>query len=371
MKYPNSCRAAILTTYGEPLEITEIPVPQELERNAVLVRNLAATICATDIHLWHGTVGSKRAASNLPVILGHEMVGEVIEISGPQHDSLGQPLAPGDRIIWTHGFCGSCPECVVEKNPVLCENVRNYMSVGPSIYPHLNGGFAEYGYVYPTSGRIKVPDSIANEVAAAASCALRTMINAFDHLGRIQERQTVVIQGAGPLGLFATALAATMGPRQIIVIGGPEKRLALARQWGADHTIDVTIHSPEARLEQIMALTEGRGAEIIIEVSGFPVAYTEGVELLRRGGRYLIVGQIHAQELPFNPTKIVMKQAKLIGSFSGAADHYARALTFLENHAERFNWSDMITSHEPLENINNAFARMQRHEDIKPAIVFA
>jgi Zn-dependent alcohol dehydrogenase len=61
----------------------------------------------------------------------------------------------------------------------------------------------------------------------------------------------------------------------------------------------------------------------------------------------------------------------LIGSFSGAADHYARALTFLENHAERFNWSDMITSHEPLENINNAFARMQRHEDIKPAIVFA
>src|SRR5262249_53163960 len=153
---PESCRAAILMAHGAPMEIVEVPLPGKLERGAVLVRMIAATVCATDIHLWEGSVGSKKAAAQLPVILGHETVGEVIRLSGEPCDSLGSPLKEGDRIVWTHGYCGRCPECVVEGRPALCENRRGYMAVSPSVYPHLNGGFAEYGYVYPTSGRLKV-----------------------------------------------------------------------------------------------------------------------------------------------------------------------------------------------------------------------
>jgi threonine dehydrogenase-like Zn-dependent dehydrogenase len=119
-----------------------------------------------------------------------------------------------------------------------------------------------------------------------------------------------------------------------------------------------------------MALTAGRGADVVIEVSGVAPAFTEGVAMLRQGGRYLVVGQIHGQEVPFNPSAIVMKQARLIGSFSGAVNHYARALSFLDRHSARFSWTDMITSHGPLEDINQAFQRMRDHKDIKPAIIF-
>jgi L-iditol 2-dehydrogenase len=244
------------------------------------------------------------------------------------------------------------------------------MSEKPTRYPFLHGGFAEYGYVFPTSGRVRVPDSLSDVVASAASCAARTMVNGFDQLGRIEERHTVLIQGSGPLGLFATAMASTMGPRQVIVLGAPADRLELASRWGADHTIDVTTVGPDERREQVLDLTDGYGADVIIEVSGAPAAFNEGVDLLRRGGRYVIVGQIHNQQVPFNPSKIVMKQARLLGTFSGSVEHYARALTFLDTHSKRFDWDAMITSRHSLVDIDVAIARMQHHEDIKPAIVF-
>lgn len=352
------------------MHIIEVEIPAQLEPGALLVRNLAATICATDVHLWEGGVASKAAAANLPVILGHEIVGRVVETAGNERDSVGQQLVEGDRVVWTPGTCGQCRFCVVEKAPVLCENRRGYMSEQPTTYPFLNGGFAEYGYVFPESGRVRVPDSLSDVVASAGSCAARTMVNGFDQLGRIEERQTVVIQGSGPLGLFATAMASTMGPRQIIVLGAPDDRLSLASRWGADHTIDVTKVSPEDRRQQILDLTGGYGADIVIEVSGAPAAFDEGVDLLCRGGRYLVIGQIHDKQVSFNPSKLVMKQVRVLGTFSGSVEHYARAMTFLDVHSKRFDWDSMITSRHSLDDINVAVERMRSHVDIKPAIVF-
>ncbi|WP_433502930.1 alcohol dehydrogenase catalytic domain-containing protein [Pseudonocardia halophobica] len=157
MTVPTSCQAAVLTEHGAPMELLEVPVPQDLEEGAVLVRNRAATICATDVHLAEGDVSSKQAASGLPVILGHEMVGEVVRTNQADVDSIGQRLEEGDRVIWTPGYCGRCVECVLNHAPSLCLNRRGYMASNPADYPHLTGAFAEYGYVYPTSGLVKVP----------------------------------------------------------------------------------------------------------------------------------------------------------------------------------------------------------------------
>jgi threonine dehydrogenase-like Zn-dependent dehydrogenase len=369
---PATCRAAVLVERGAPMQIIDVKVPDTIERDAILVRTRAATICATDVHLAEGGIASRDAAADLPVILGHEMTGEIVRMNGNEHDSLGIALTEGDRIVWTHGFCGQCPECVVEHMPTLCQHRRGYMSARPTVFPYLNGGFAEYGYVFPTSGRIRVPDRIPDAVAAASSCALRTVVHAFDRLGPLQERHTVVIQGAGPLGLFATAKAVTAGPEQVIVIGGPASRLALARSWGAAAVIEVGAGQvPQARVERVMELTGGRGADVVIEVSGVPAAFSEGIAMLRRGGRYAIVGQIHDTDVSFNPSQIVMKQATLTGSLSGAVDHYARALRFMDNNIDRFDWTRMITSHQPLEQINTALKRMKTYRDIKPALVFA
>jgi L-iditol 2-dehydrogenase len=372
MSVPTHCRAAVLVKHGAPMEIRDVPVPQTLEPGAVLVRTRAATICATDVHLAEGEVGSKQAAAALPSIVGHEMVGEVVRTNGDERDSIGQPLAEGDRVIWTPGYCGQCVECVLEHNPTLCLNRRGYMTGDPADYPHLIGAFAEYGYIYPTSGRIKVPDVLPDPVAAAASCALRTTVHAFDRLGMLDSRHTVVVQGAGPLGLFAVVMAVVGGARQVIVVGAPAERLALARKWGAVETIDLDeVPDPADRLDRIMQLTEGRGAEVVVEMSGAPVAFTEGLDMLRRGGRYVVVGQVGATTVPVNPAQVVMKHATVIGCFSGAIEHYARALQFMETHRDRFDWSEMITSVRPLDDINAALDAMRSHQEIKPAIVMA
>jgi L-iditol 2-dehydrogenase len=369
---PAHCRAALLVAPGEPLEVAEVRVPDVLEPGALLVQTTAATFCATDVHLWEGAVGSKDAGADLPLILGHEMTGRIVRIGdGATRDSIGRPLALGDRIVWTHGFCGQCLQCTVEHSPTLCTNRRGYMQTAAAKYPYLTGGFAEYCYVYPTSGRIRVPDEVSDPVASAASCALRTVVHAFDRTGPLDDRHTVVVQGAGPLGLFSVAKAATMGPAQVIVIGGPERRLALAREWGATEAIDVsTVPDPQARQERVLELTAGRGADVVLEMSGVPAAFAEGLGMLRQGGRYTVVGQIHTKTLPFNPSLLVMKQARVVGCLSAAVEHYYRGLQFLAHRRDRFHWDDMITSRQPLDDINAAMGRMRDWSEIKPALTF-
>ena len=100
-------------------------VPDRLEPGALIVRTTAATVCATDVHLADGSIDPAASGIELPVILGHEMVGEVVRLGdGAATDSIGAPLRIGDRIIWTHGFRGRCSARVVDHEPTLCRNRR-------------------------------------------------------------------------------------------------------------------------------------------------------------------------------------------------------------------------------------------------------
>lgn len=119
-------------------------------------------------------------------------------------------------------MCGRCRACVIDHQPTLCTNRRRYTSEPADQYPFLTGGLSQYCYVYPTSGRVKVPDSLSDEIASASSCALRTVVQGFERLGALQSHESVVILGSGPLGLFALAMAVAAGPANIIVVGGPQ-----------------------------------------------------------------------------------------------------------------------------------------------------
>jgi L-iditol 2-dehydrogenase len=370
---PATSRAAALVTPGQPLQLIDVPIPDPIEDGAILVRTQVATLCGTDVHVRDGAVQSAGADEALPLILGHEMVGRIIAFgNGPRTDSLGQPLAEGDRIVWTHGMCGRCRACTIDHEPSLCRNRRRYMTEPATRYPYLNGGLSEYGYVYPTSGRVRVPDDVPDAVASASSCALRTVMHGFERLGGISDTDTVVVQGAGPVGLFAVAKAACEGASRVIVVGGPKTRLALAASWGATTVIDVAdVTTPEGRVQAVRDLTDGRGGEIVLEMSGIPSAFSEGIGMLGKGGRYLIVGQAHNQLVEFNPSLIMFNQATLIGSLSAGVDHYWKALQFLRNNADRFDWSEMLSGPYPLEQVNDAFDQMASWHAIKPVISFA
>jgi threonine dehydrogenase-like Zn-dependent dehydrogenase len=236
--------------------------------------------------------------------------------------------------------------------------------------PYLMGGFSEYCYVVPTSGRVKVPEGVSSELASAASCALRSVVHAFDRLGRIENHETVVVQGAGPLGLYSTAMALRAGAAQVIVIGAPAQRLAVATAWGASQTINIEdVPDAQERQQLIATLTEKHGADIVIEASGGTTAFPEGVAMIRRGGRYVIIGQLGAQEVSFAPRFFVEKQLTVMGVLSGATAHYYKALQFLQLNRDRFHFEDMLSNRYRLDQINEAMAAMHAFREIKPVVI--
>lgn len=363
---PDFSRAAVLREFKAPLAIENVPIPREVEDGAALVKIEACSICGTDVHLWQGSLALK---VNLPVIIGHEMVGRVLRLGqGADRDSVGNALRVGDRVLYTHTACGTCFYCTTARKPTLCVNRRAYMYENMEEAPYLLGGFSEYGYVLPQAGRLKVPDNVPDELASLSSCALRSVMNAMSQLGQIEPSETVVIQGAGPLGLLATANARVRGARKVIVIGAPQARLDLAREFGADICISIESTSAEERLALVQEHTGGRGADIVLEFTGVPAAFVEGLQLCRKGARYLIVGQLGEGKTEFQPSLIVKKNLNVIGSFSGDARSYSLALDFISTHLDDFPFERMITGRYGLDEVNVALERMKNMQEIKPVI---
>jgi D-arabinose 1-dehydrogenase-like Zn-dependent alcohol dehydrogenase len=371
LEIPATSRAAVLDSFGEPLSLREVQVPSELERGAMLVKIETSSVCGSDIHLCAGAMAPSLKIE-LPVIPGHEMVGRIVRLGeGADRDSLGQPLEVGDRLLWSHGSCGRCHSCQVLRDPALCTNRRWYTFSSCARYPYLVGGFSEYCYVFPESGTVRVPDEIPSRWGSAAGCALRSVISSFERLGALEETQTVAIQGAGPLGLFATALARRRGAGRIIVIGAPQERLEVARAWGASDLVAIEdAGTAEARVAAVMDLTDGRGAAVTMEYSGANSAFAEGLEMTARGGRYLVVGPSGSQHCEVHPAMIATKSVRVIGSWSGDITHYWKALEFMRSAREEVDFDLMFGDPYALDEVNVAMERMRALEDIKPVIEF-
>ena len=370
MAHPATCNAAVLNRFGGPLEMREVRVPQAPEPGALIVRVDVTTLCGSDVHTWQGNL-----APNLPVrpplILGHEIVGVVEAIgAGADRDSVGTPLAVGDRVIWEHEACGHCHWCTVAREPTLCPNRRVGMFYNCETPPYVVGGFAEYSYVWPGSGRVRVPDGVRSTWAAAASCALRTVIMAFERVGPIDPLSSVLVQGAGPLGLFATAVAAAhVGPEQLIVVGAPDDRLKLAVRWGADQTISVEKNDRGARNQIILDLTGGSGVDVLFEMSGGQDAFAEGIDVAGRNARYCVVGTLGGSPQAIPVAKITTRNLRIIGSLSGDVSSYYKALKFLERFADRFDWDAMFSPPYALADAEKALTNLRSMAEIKPTIM--
>lgn len=366
--FPKTSRAAVLRTFEEPLLIEDVKVPQVLEPGALLVRVEASSVCGTDIHQWQGRM---HIPMQLPVILGHEICGKIVGFGqGADVDSVGQKLSLGDRVIWDHATCGSCYHCSVERRPALCDNRRLYGYANSDTPPYLLGGFSEYAYVLPGSGKLRVPESVESGLASMASCALRTVMNAFEIAGAINSSDSVLIQGSGPLGILACAVAKSSGAKKVIVIGAPQNRLDLCDLFGADTAISFQdVADEDDRRAMVYDLTEGRGADIVFEFSGNPVAVSEGMQLARRGGRYVVVGQSQSKQVPIDPSRIVARNLTILGCYSASISHYWKALEFLRTHSDEFPFGDMVSDTYALADINSAFESMREMTSIKPVIL--
>ena len=359
--------AAVLIEYGEPLEIREIDVP-EPEPMAIIVRVEAATLCGTDAHMARGDYAAA-GFSKIPLIMGHEVVGRVVQLgAGRSTDSLGRPLEEGDLIAWAYSWCGECYWCTIALQPTLCINARRY-GWGPlSDFPHLTGGFAEYAYIMPRCKVTKVPLGVDPAVAASATCSLRTAIHGYDRVGGISTSETVIIQGSGAVGLYALAYAIASGANRTIVIGAPTNRLEIASAWGADVVLDVESTSPSERRTQILEITEGRGADLVAECAGTRAALQEGFDLLRPGGRYLVIGQSDPRPVELRGMDFNVKQLTVVGSLGADIPAYNKALEFLKRKRDAFDFTELLGDTYRLSSVTQALESIATGREIRPVI---
>lgn len=356
--------AVVLDDYDLGPRLRELMVAPP-EPGEILVETEAATVCGTDVHIASG-VFSRLA--RLPLVMGHEGCGRVIECgAGVSSDAAGAPLRAGDRIVWAHNWCGTCFYCAVARQPTLCDKTMGY-GWGP-YRRRINGTFSQYLHVSAQSRVLRVPRSVSSRLASSSTCALRTVMHAFNRLGGLRFGHTVAVLGSGPVGLYAAAAAHAAGVHQTVLIGAPADRLAAARRWGLAEIIDIEHVSASERIERVRDLTVGRGADVVLECAGPASAFTESIDMVRKGGTVMVIGQAHSQLVPVDTTGIKVRQLTVNTTLSADISHFHDALRFLERHNIAFDFDRVMTSNTyGLHETGAALDAMRSASEMKPVI---
>jgi threonine dehydrogenase-like Zn-dependent dehydrogenase len=359
-------RLAVLTSYGEPFALREYRVPDP-EPGALVVKVSQSSICGSDLHMWRGD----SAASPIPEggrAMGHEGTGVVWKLgAGVTHDSLGQAVSEGDRIIHSVIIgCNNCHMCL-RGDVNLC--VRKVATPPAAEEPHFVGTFADYYYVRPGQPFFRVPEELSDDVLAPVNCAMGTVTQGLISAG-VGQGDAVVIQGAGGLGLTGTAMAKDMGADRVIVIDRLENRLQLAKQFGADYVINVAeLTSAEDRIAAVMECTRGRGADVVLELVGLETLLPEGIAMLRPGGTFVDIGLWFAgRQIAFDPATIVMSGKRVMGSAMYHPIVLAKILDFLVR-TKNTRPFDRLASHQfALDDINDAFQQSEWENKDTPIV---
>ncbi|MBI2002402.1 MAG: zinc-binding dehydrogenase [candidate division NC10 bacterium] len=359
-------KAAIWWEAGKPLEIREYPVP-DVKPDGILVKLSLANICGSDIHFVEGR--GPRLKGGIAQILGHEMMGTIQKLGREvKTDSLGQPLAEGDRLVYSYySPCGQCWACFTGV-PGCPNRYRRWLGVPADTPPHFNGAFAEYYYLHPGHWTFKVPQDLPNHVVSPVNCALAQMVYSLHRVG-IMLGDTLVIQGAGGLGLYGIAVAKEMGAARVISLDRREHRLEMAKAFGADVTINLERMPQAQRLEMVRDLTRGVGADVVVEVCGSPDAVDEGMRMARVGGRYLLIGNINLDMAgQVDPGNAVRFSKTILAVSVYQQWVIPRALDLLVRCKDRYPFDKIISHTYPLEEINAAMDFARTGQPIRVAL---
>jgi L-iditol 2-dehydrogenase len=348
-------------------EIKEFEVPAPAP-GALVLEVQRANVCGSDIHQFHYDSPSLREAA-----LGHEFVGRVQALGdGVTHDNAGRPVAVGDRVVPVYYVtCRRCAACLRGDFGMCSASLREW-SKNPEIAPHFFGGFGTHYYVNEDQYFFVVPDELDDQIVAGANCGLAQMLFTLDRT-RLGAGSTLVVQGAGGLGLYAVAVAKERGARVIVIDGVPE-RVVLAERFGADHAIDMAEHTtPEARAERVLELTGGAGADVVLEVTGVSAAFTESVLLARVGGEVVSVGNLNVGEgfeVALSPGLITRKSLRVQGVLRYDPWYLDRALAFLVRTQGRFPFESLTKQAHPFDELEAAIHDGESRSVARASIVF-
>jgi 2-desacetyl-2-hydroxyethyl bacteriochlorophyllide A dehydrogenase len=336
---PETMQAAVF--HGpDDLRVQEVPRPTA-GPGEVLLQVARCGICGTDSHIVRG----RFPAPNLPLVIGHEFAGTVVDAGAGVHH-----VQPGDRATADINIaCGTCWFCR-HNSKLFCPNVRQ-------LGVHAAGGMAEY-VVAPASNIYKLPASMPFDHAAFIE-PLACAIHGQDRIAT-GVAETVLIIGAGPMGLAHAAMSRLRGATRIIVSEPDSERRARAHTMGSDLEFDPLA---DGGVEAIMEATDGRGADVVIEAVGSVRTYEQAIQLARRGGRILAYGAAPADaRLEVAPFEIYAKELTIVGSYAGTYETWPKAIDLIAS--GRFDPSQVVDSVRPLSDVMEAIESLESDKSV-------
>jgi S-(hydroxymethyl)glutathione dehydrogenase/alcohol dehydrogenase len=359
-------KAAIHRATNHPLTIEEVnitsPGPEE-----VLVKTVACGVCHSDLHALHGAIPSLT-----PAILGHEPAGIVIEVGNRVRN-----VKCGDHVIaCTSMYCGNCSQCV-QGRPYLCVDrgacARNedepprITQEGKVIHQFADlGGFAEAMLLH-NRAVVKIDEDIPLDRAALIGCAVTTGVGAALNTAKVTPGSSVVVFGAGGVGISVIQGAKIAGARQIIAVDIIDDKLKTAQQFGATDTINSAKADP---VKTIRKMTSG-GAEFAFEVVGIPELLQQAFYCLAPHGTAILVGAIPVGESVSVNAGHFFLEKRIIGCMMGSNRFTLDTPRYLELYRQgKLDLDSMVTRHEPLEGISKAFDAMTSGEVTRTVLMF-
>ena len=359
-------KAAVHREIDRPLSIEDVeiaePGPEE-----VLVKTAACGVCHSDLHALHGGIPSPT-----PAVLGHEPSGVVIDVGDRVRN-----VTPGDHVIaCTSMFCGNCIQCV-QGRPHLCMDrgacLRNedesprLVREGETIHQFADlGGFAEAMLLHHRAV-VKIDKDIPLDRAALVGCAVTTGVGAALNTAQVTPGSSVVVFGAGGVGISVMQGAKIAGARQIIAVDILDEKLKTALPFGAT---DIVNSSKEDPVKAIRKITGG-GAEYAFEVVGVPELLEQAFYSLSPNGTAVLVGAItEGTKVAVNAGHFFLEK-KIIGCMMGSNRFTVDAPRYLDLYRQgRLDLDSMVTRHEPLDRIGDAFSAMESGEVTRTVLTF-
>jgi L-iditol 2-dehydrogenase len=339
--------------------------PPRLEPGAAILETIFSEVCGTDVHVHHGRL----AGVPYPLIPGHVSVGRLAEIRGTIRDVEGRPFREGEVVTFldVHETCNACYQCLVAKQTTRCPSRKVY-GITYGAQDGLLGGWSERIWIRPGVKLVRLPGELEPETFLGGGCGLTTALHALDR-AEIRLEQSVAVLGVGPVGQSCIALAALSGAGLIVAVGGPEQRLEFARRMGASVMLGLD-RPPEERLALVRDLTQGRGADVVIEAAGRPEAVPQALDLVRDGGRIVVVGQYTDHgPVAINPhLQINRKHVEIRGCWGSDYSHFHRAVAIAARQQHRVPWRAMVSARYPLARAGDALAAVERQEVLKALI---
>jgi L-iditol 2-dehydrogenase len=339
--------AAVL--YGKrDVRIEQIPIPR-IEAGEVLVRIKAALTCGTDLKVYRQGFHARMIVP--PSVFGHELSGVVEEVGAGV-----ESFSPGMRVVSANS--GPCNECFYCERHLanLCENLQ-----------FINGAYAEFIKIPEPIVRqnlLILPDNVSYREAALVE-PLACVLRAVEKTG-VEEGDTVVVIGVGPIGLMFVQALKSMGTR-VIALGNRTTQLNMAESMGADFVIDSTKSNV---VEQVRKITSGRrGADVVIEAVGLKETWQQAMGMVRRGGTINLFGGCPSgTHIPLDSTLIHYSEITIKANFHHTPRHIREALDAI--HRGKINAQKLITGEEQLTALGSVLERLlNRNGDLKIAII--